>query len=122
MLNLQSFIVDGELIIDKPHWYQLNNAHDRQELKDAISDAIEGLDLPLVDITEEEAKEDFDEKNKCIIEEGRGEEQFDLFLWYPSYFKLIMKSKPGKFLNIEEIKEKMYTETMCGVPFLQKNV
>ena len=61
MLNLQSFIVDGELIIDKPHWYQLNNAHDRQELKDAISDAIEGLDLPLVDITEEEAKEDFDE-------------------------------------------------------------
>ena len=50
MLNLQSFIVDGELIIDRPHWYQLNNAHDRQELKDAISDAIEGLDLPLVEI------------------------------------------------------------------------
>jgi len=65
---------------------------------------------------------DFDEKNKCIIEEGRGEEQFDLFLWYPSYFKLIMKSKPGKFLNIEEIKEKMYTETFCGVPFLQKRL
>jgi hypothetical protein len=61
---------------------------------------------------------DFDEKNKCIIEEGKTEGQFDLFLWYPSYFKPFMKSKPGKFLNIEEVKEKMYTSTFCGVPFL----
>ena len=53
MLDLQSFIVDGELIIDKPHWYQLNNSHDRQELKDAISNVIDELDLPLVEITEE---------------------------------------------------------------------
>ena len=58
MLNLQSFVVNGELIIDKPHWYQLNNSHDIQELKDAISNAIEGLDLPLVEITEEEAKQE----------------------------------------------------------------
>jgi len=61
---------------------------------------------------------DFDEKNKCIIEEGRREGQFDLFLWYPSYFKLFLKSKPGKFFNIEEVKEKMYTSTFCGVHFL----
>ena len=61
MLDLKSFVVNGELIIDKPHWYQLNNSHDRQELKDAISDAIEGLELPLVEITEEEAKQDFDD-------------------------------------------------------------
>ena len=61
MLDLKSFVVDQELIIDKPHWHQLKNSYDRQELKDAISDAIEGLDLPLVDITEEEAKQDFEE-------------------------------------------------------------
>ena len=64
MLDLKSFIVNGELIIDKPHWYQLKNSHDRQELKDAISDAIEGLEIPLIEITEEDAKQDFDELAK----------------------------------------------------------
>ena len=64
MLDLKSFVVNGELIIDKPHWYQLNNSHDRQELKDAISNVIDELDLPLVEITEEEAKQDFYELAK----------------------------------------------------------
>ena len=61
MLDLKSFVVDQELIIDKPHWYQLKNSYDRQELKDAISNAIDDLELPLVKYTEQEAKEDFDE-------------------------------------------------------------
>ena len=64
MLDLKSFVVNGELIIDKPHWYQLKNSHDRQELKDAISDTIDDLDLPLVKYTEQEAKEDFYELAK----------------------------------------------------------
>ena len=64
MLDSKSFVVNGELIIDKPHWHQLKNIYTIQELKDAISDAIEGLDLPLVEITEEEAKQDFYELAK----------------------------------------------------------
>ena len=47
MLDLKSFVVNGELVIDKPHWYQLNNSHDRQELKDAISNVIDDLELNL---------------------------------------------------------------------------
>ena len=61
MLNLKSFIVDDELIIDKPNWYKLKNEYSQQELKDAISDTIEGLPLPLFPITEKEAKEEFEE-------------------------------------------------------------
>ena len=64
MLDLKSFVVNGELIIDKPHWYQLKNSHDIQELKDAISDTIDDLELPLVKYTEQEAKEDFHELAK----------------------------------------------------------
>ena len=51
MLDLKSFVMNGELIIDKPHWYQLKNSYDRQELKDAISNAIDDLELPLVKYT-----------------------------------------------------------------------
>ena len=64
MLDLKSFVVNGELVIDKPHWYQLKNSHDRQELKDAISDTIDDLEMPLVKYTEQEAKEDFYELAK----------------------------------------------------------
>ena len=90
MLDLKSFIVNGELIIDKPHWYQLNNSHDRQELKDAISNAIEGLDLPLIEITEEEAKQDFDELVKfdarTLLNKNslysKADYSYDLSHWY----------------------------------------
>ena len=60
MLNLRSFVVNGELIIDKYHWLELNSSYSKQELKDAISDAIDGLPLPLLPITEKQAKEDFE--------------------------------------------------------------
>ena len=90
MLNLKSFIVNGELIIDKPHWYQLKNSHDIQELKDAISDAIEGLDLPLVEITEEEAKRDFNDLVKFDARTlltkdslySKADYKYDLSHWY----------------------------------------
>ena len=57
--NLKGFVKDESLIIDKYHWQKLNSSHSKDELKFAISDAIEGLPLPLLPITEEEAKEDF---------------------------------------------------------------
>ena len=57
--NLKGFVKDESLIIDKYHWQKLNSSHSTDELKFAISDAIEGLPLPLLPITEEEAKEDF---------------------------------------------------------------
>ena len=61
MLDLRNFVSNNELIIDKPNWYKLKNEYSQQELKDAISDTIEGLPLPLFPITEKEAKEEFDE-------------------------------------------------------------
>jgi len=90
MLDLKSFIVNGELIIDKPHWYQLKNSHDIQELKDAISDAIEGLELPLVKYTEQEAKEDFEELVKfdarTLLNKNnlysKADYKYDLSHWY----------------------------------------
>ena len=47
MIDLQAFVSNNELIIDKPNWYKLKNEYSQQELKDAISDTIEGLPLPL---------------------------------------------------------------------------
>ena len=50
-MNLKSFITNDELVIDKPNWYKLKNEYSQQELKDAISDVIEDLPLPLYPIT-----------------------------------------------------------------------
>ena len=61
MMDLKSFVTNDELVIDKPNWYKLKNEYSQQELKDAISDAIEDLPLPLYPITEQDAKQEFDE-------------------------------------------------------------
>ena len=61
MLDLNSFVKDGELVIDKGNWYKLKTSHSMEDLKDAISDTIDNLDLPLVKYTEEDAKQDFEE-------------------------------------------------------------
>ena len=60
MLDLTNFVSNNELIIDKPNWYKLKNEYSQQELKDAISDTIEGLPLPLFKITEKEAERIFE--------------------------------------------------------------
>ena len=59
ILDLKRFVEDESLIIDKYHWQELNSSYSKDELKYAISDAIEGLPLPLLPITEEDAKKDF---------------------------------------------------------------
>ena len=69
--NLKGFVKDESLIIDKYHWQKLNSSHSKDELKFAISDAIEGLPLPLLPITEEEAKEDLQEVLEAV---GEGQE------------------------------------------------
>ena len=56
MMDLISFVTNDELVIDKPNWYKLKNEYSQQELKDAISDTIEDLPLPLYPITEQDAK------------------------------------------------------------------
>ena len=61
MLDLKPHIMNDELIINKFEWQKLNSQYSQDEIKDAISDAIIGLPLPLVKITKEEAKEDFEE-------------------------------------------------------------
>ena len=61
MMDLKSFVTNDELVIDKPNWYKLKNEYSQQELKDAISDTIEDLPLPLYPITEQDAKREFDE-------------------------------------------------------------
>ena len=92
MLDLKSFVVNGELVIDKPHWYQLKNSHDIQELKDAISDTIDDLELPLVKYTEQEAKEDFDELEYTGPDEGEVYDRFEkIQKTFKSYIKAINK-------------------------------
>ena len=78
MLNLRSFVVNGELIIDKYHWLELNSSYSKQELKDAISDAIDGLPLPLLPITEKEAKKDFEKLVKFNTKTLLRKPEFDL--------------------------------------------
>jgi 16S rRNA G966 N2-methylase RsmD len=134
MLNLKSFIVNGELIIDKPHWYQLKNSHDRQELKDAISDAIEGLELPLVEITEEEAKQDFDKlvkfDAKTLLNKGslytKANYKYKLSHWYlqnsgigrksTNYFHQLARWKVGHQKHISPYRS--WTEKKIHQTFL----
>ena len=47
MLDLKSFVINDELVIDKPHWHRLNNYHTQEEIKEAISEVIQDLPLPL---------------------------------------------------------------------------
>ena len=89
-LDLKSFVKDGSLIIDKYHWQELNSLYSKDELKDAISDAIEGLPLPLLPITENDAKEDFArlkrfDTRKLLKKQSlftKAEYQYDLSNWY----------------------------------------
>ena len=63
-LDLSSFVIDDELIINKFEWQKLNSSYSQDEIKEAISKVITGLPLPLVQISDEEAKEDFEELKK----------------------------------------------------------
>ena len=78
MLDLREYVVNDELIIDKYHWLELNSSYSKQELKDAISDAIDGLPLPLLPITEKEAKEDFEKLVKFNTKTLLRKPEFDL--------------------------------------------
>ena len=90
MLNLKSFIVDGELVIDKGNWYKLKTAHSMEDLKDAISDTIDNLDLPLVNYTEEDAKQDFEElvkfNDRTLLTKdslyAKADYKYELSHWY----------------------------------------
>ena len=53
MLDLKSFVINDELVIDKPHWHRLNNSHTQEEIKEAISKVIQDLPLPLENITKD---------------------------------------------------------------------
>ena len=92
-LDLKSFVTaKKELVIDKYHWQRLNSSYTKQELKDAISDAIEGLPLPLLPITKEEAKEDFDNlvrfDTRSLLRKNdihtKAEYEYDASNWYIS--------------------------------------
>ena len=61
MIDLKSFVVNNELVIDKGNWYKLKTSHSMEDLKNAISDTIEDLPLPLVKYTKQDAKEAFNE-------------------------------------------------------------
>ena len=64
MLNLKSYVIDEELIINKFEWQKINSKYSQDEIKDAISEVIRNLPLPLVKVSEQEAKEDFEELKK----------------------------------------------------------
>ena len=54
MIYLKSFVVNDELVIDKGNWYKLKTSHSMEDLKNAISDTIEDLPLPLVKYTKQD--------------------------------------------------------------------
>ena len=90
MLDLKSFVVNDELVINKLQWLQLNNSHTQEEIKEAISEVIQDLPLPLEKITEEEAKKDFDElvkfNSRQLLHNGhlltKAEYKYGLSNWY----------------------------------------
>jgi hypothetical protein len=90
MLDLKSFIVNGELVIDKGNWYKLKTSHSMEDLKDAISDTIDNLDLPLVKYTEEDAKQDFEElvkfNDRTLLTKdslyAKADYKYELSHWY----------------------------------------
>ena len=90
MLDLKSFVINDELVIDKPHWHRLNNSHTQEEIKEAISKVIQDLPLPLENITEEEAKKDFDElvrlDSRKLFNKGslltKAEYRYELSNWF----------------------------------------
>ena len=58
MLDLRSYIVNDELVIEEPQWHVLNESYSRDEIKEAISEVIQDLPLPLLEFTEEEVREE----------------------------------------------------------------
>ena len=90
MLDLKSFVINDELVIDKPHWHRLNNSHTQEEIKEAISEVIQDLPFCLEKITEEEAKKDFDElvkfNSRQLLHNGhlltKAEYKYGLSNWY----------------------------------------
>ena len=90
MLDLKSFVVNDELVIDKLQWFQLNNSHTQEEIKEAISEVIQDLPFCLEKITEEEAKKDFDElvkfNSRQLLHNGhlltKAEYKYGLSNWY----------------------------------------
>ena len=92
ILDLKQFVKDESLIIDKYHWQELNSAYSKDELKYAISDAIEGLPLPLLPITEKDAKDDFNKlarfNTRKLLRKSKlftkAEYQYELTNWYLS--------------------------------------
>ena len=89
-MDLKSFITNNELVIDKPNWYKLKNEYSQQELKDAISDVIEDLPLPLYPITEQDAKREFDElvkfNDRTLLTKdslySKADYKYELSHWY----------------------------------------
>ena len=98
-MNLKSFITNDELVIDKPNWYKLKNEYSQQELKDAISDAIEDLPLPLYPITEQDAKQEFDElvkfDDRTLLTKdnlySKADYKYELSHWYLKIVWLVEK-------------------------------
>ena len=91
ILDLKRFVKDESLIIDKYHWQELNSAYSKDELKYAISDAIDGLPLPLLPITEKQAKKDFENLVKFNTRTLLRKPEFDLHTKaeYSKKYKLI---------------------------------
>ena len=56
-------VKDGEICIDPQNWQYINDVHDVDDIKKAISDAIRDNDIPMPmrELSEEDASSDFQE-------------------------------------------------------------
>ena len=135
MLDLKSFVINDELVIDKPHWHRLNNSHTQEEIKEAISEVIQDLPLPLEKITEEEAKKDFDElvkfNSRQLLHNGhlltKAEYKYGLSNWYMKN-SIVGKKSSNYFHQLERWKTqharypspyRSWTETRFHPTFLR---
>jgi hypothetical protein len=111
MLDLKSHIVNDELIINKFDWQKLNSQYSQDEIKEAISEAITGLPLPLIQISEEEAKKDFCELEKfdasSLFRKGdlytKADYKYGLSNWYLNN-SLIGRKSPNYYHQLERWK------------------
>jgi len=97
MLDLSGFVKNDELVIDKENWSHIKENYEKDVVKQAISDIIKDLPLPMRKITYQDAINDFNKlvelDSQSLICEGEWFSRY--FYKYPLSNKYIKTCKIG---------------------------